>query len=128
MAADKTTDARTAYLEGRSIAALAGRGIGAVTDEGGVIPSRGRFYAWSAMFGPRGFHTTQADAVARVVAAWLNTGPGAQGLMTSTGTVHANRTTATGLAPSCMTDCAAQGLRILLRTGQAVTCRHCPNA
>ncbi|MEW2374439.1 hypothetical protein AB0940_34575 [Streptomyces sp. NPDC006656] len=106
---------------------LAGRGIGTVTDLG-TSPNRGRFYAWSAAFGPRGFHPTEADAIARVVAAWLNLGYGAASLMTATGTVHASRPGTAGSVPACMTDRAAQGLRVLLRTGRAVTCRHCPNA
>ncbi|MFI1152556.1 hypothetical protein [Streptomyces sp. NPDC020817] len=105
---------------------LAGRAIGTVTDEGGAVPSRGNFHAWSAAFGPRGFHATEADAIARVVAAWLNAGPGANALMTSTGTVHTTRPGANGPVPACMTDRAAEGLRILLRTGRTVTCRHCP--
>lgn len=107
---------------------LAGRGIGTVTDEGGAVPARGSFYAWSAAFGPRGFHPTQADAVARVVAAWLNTSGGTTGLMTSTGTVHTARPGAAGPIPACMTDRTAAGLRVLLRTGRPVTCRHCPKA
>ncbi|MEU8779944.1 hypothetical protein [Streptomyces sp. NPDC048606] len=105
---------------------LDGRVIGLVSDEAGALPGRGRFYAWSAAFGPRGFHGTEAEAVERVVAAWLNAGPGAGGLLTSRGTVHAARRTAEGMVPACMTGRAAAGLRVLLRTGRAVTCRHCP--
>ncbi|MFD8025795.1 hypothetical protein ACFV6G_35950 [Streptomyces lavendulae] len=105
---------------------LAGRSIGTVTDMDTATPRR--FYAWSAAFGPRGFHPTAADAITRVVAAWLNCGYGANALMTSTGTVHAARPGTSGPVPACMTDRAAAGLRILLRTGRAVTCRHCPKS
>ncbi|MGW8782600.1 hypothetical protein ACWGNM_31680 [Streptomyces sp. NPDC055796] len=67
---------------------------------------------------PKRLHATEADAIARVVAAWLNAGPGANALMTSTGTVHTARPGAAGPVPACMTDRAAEGLRILLRTGR----------
>lgn len=106
---------------------LAGRAIGIVSDEAGAVPSRGRFHAWSMTFGPRGFHATRDEAVARVVSAWLNVGYGPTALMTATGTVHAGRRTATGRrVPACMTDGAAADLKVMLRTGRTVTCERCP--
>ncbi|MEV7730201.1 hypothetical protein AB0P15_36635 [Streptomyces sp. NPDC087917] len=102
-------------------------GIGIVSDEAGAIASRGSFYAWSASHGPAGFHATQDQAVARVVRAWLNVGTEPAALMTGPGTVHASRPTADGgRGPACMADRAAAGLKVMLRTGRQVTCRHCP--
>ena len=107
---------------------LAGRAVGIVSDEAGVIASRGRYAAWSVAFGPKGFHHTQEAAAARVVAAWLNVGHGPTRLLTAAGTVHASRPAdvAGGRAPACMTNHAAGALKIMLRTGRDVTCRHCP--
>ncbi|MFD6918573.1 hypothetical protein [Streptomyces virginiae] len=109
---------------------LMGRAIGLVTDECGAVPSRGRYAAWSLHFGPKGFHATQDDAVARVVSAWLNCGYGPTHLMTATGTVHVARQSdvegAGGRVPACMTDQTAASLSALLSTGRAVTCRRCP--
>ncbi|MEU8779308.1 hypothetical protein [Streptomyces sp. NPDC048606] len=82
---------------------LDGRVIGLVSDEAGAVPGRGRFHAWSAAFGPRGFHATEAAAVERVVSAWLNCEAESTGLMTSRGTVHAARRTGEGLVPTCTT-------------------------
>lgn len=67
-----------------------------------------------------------------MVAAWLNIGWGANFLMTAGGTVHATRsstlTGAGGRVPACMTDRAAAGMTMLLRTGRPVTCGHCPKS
>ncbi|MGW6865914.1 hypothetical protein [Streptomyces sp. NPDC054901] len=117
---------RTGVLPAVSRVCLGGKMIGTITDEGGAIPSRGSHHAWSLAFGPKGFHHNQADAVERLVSVWLNVGWGPVTLMTATGTVHASRTTPEGNVPACMTDRAARELRVLLRSGRAVTCRHCP--
>ncbi|MFD8147390.1 hypothetical protein [Streptomyces sp. NPDC059708] len=121
---------RAGALPAVSRVSLAGRMIGTVTDEGGAVPSRGSYHAWSLAFGPKGFHTTQAKAVERLVSVWLCRGWGPTTLITGPGTIHASRPSTlpvpNGRVPACMTDRAASGLRVLLLSGRNVTCRHCP--
>ncbi|MFD8633724.1 hypothetical protein [Streptomyces sp. NPDC059533] len=121
---------RAGVLPAVSRVSMAGRMIGTVTDEGGAVPTRGSYHAWSSAFGPKGFHPTEGKAVAALIKTWLNRGWGYTTLMTHGGTVHASRfgmiDVPESRVPACMTDRAASGLRVLLLSGRNVTCRHCP--